>query len=151
MAFFSQTPTACFTSPNDLPRRRTVLLVEDEPFVRDATFGILANAGFEVLCAADVPEATQLFEGLNRPVDMLMTDLVLPHGDGQLLGKALRKHSPDLAVLVTSGYSNVASDLEEPANRFFFLSKPYSRRTLVDKIEGILAPQNLTARTQQAG
>jgi two-component system, cell cycle sensor histidine kinase and response regulator CckA len=147
----SQVSATSVASPVNQSQRRTILLVEDEPFVRDATRGILENAGFEVLPAADVPDAITLFRGVDGAIDLVMTDLMLPNGDGQHLGKALRMQSSDLAVLVTSGYSNLESELEQPADHFYFLAKPYSRRSLVEKVERIFASQKLAAHAQQAG
>jgi CheY-like chemotaxis protein len=151
------------------PRRRTILLVEDEPFVREATRGILEHAGFEVLPAADAPEAMQVYEQRRQAIDpiaidlvaidLVMTDLVLPGRTGLELGEDLRQRSPELMVLVTSGYNNPEYDTESPELHTYFLAKPYSRRTLLEKIENILgaAPQpqalplNLKRRATQAG
>ena len=69
-----------------------------------------------------------------------MTDMVLPGRTGQQLGQDLRQRSPELVVLVTSGYDNPEYETEAPESRTYFLAKPYSRRTLLDKIEKILAP-----------
>ena len=54
---------------NDRPRRRTILLVEDEPFVREATCSILERAGFEVLPAGDAREAMQVYEQCQRAIE----------------------------------------------------------------------------------
>src|SRR5258708_32664638 len=119
---------------NDLPRRRTVLLVEDEPFVREATCGILESAGFEVLPAKDPQEAMKVYQECKRGIDLGMTDMVMPGRSGEQLGRDLREHSPELAVLVTSGYSNPEDDTEKPGSSSCFLAQPYSRRTLLGKI-----------------
>src|ERR1700675_3689731 len=123
---------------NDRPRRRTILLVEDEPFVREATCCILESAGFEVLPAEDAQDAMKVYEGCQRAIDLVMTDMVLPGRSGEQLGQDLRQHSPEVAVLVTSGYSNPEYEKEAPGSRTYFLAKPYSKRTLVEKIEKIL-------------
>jgi two-component system cell cycle sensor histidine kinase/response regulator CckA len=133
---------------NNLPRRRTILLVEDEPFVREATRGILENAGFEVLPAFDVQDAIKVYDEQHRSLDLVMTDMVLPGGTGQQLGHELRQRAPELVVLVTSGYGNPDFDTEFPESKTYFLAKPYTRRTLVDKIEKILGPRTLTRATQ---
>src|SRR5271157_5107753 len=100
--------------PNDRPRRRTILLVEDEPFVREATCGILQNAGFEVLPAEDAQDALAVYEACKREIDLVMTDMVLPGRTGQELGQDLRQRSPGIVVLVTSGYSNPGYETEVP-------------------------------------
>ncbi len=129
------------SSINDEPSRRTILLVEDEPFVREATYRILEKAGFYVLTAADAADAISVFEQCPRPVDLVMTDLVLPGCSGQQLGKDIRRRSAHLKLLVTSGYSDAESDVEDPSTHTYFLAKPYSRHSLVEKIERILNPQ----------
>src|SRR5208283_811165 len=125
---------------SDQSHCRTILLVEDEPFVREATCSILESAGFSVLSASDAPEAIRIYEECNRPIDLIMTDMVLPGRTGHELGDDLRTRSPRLNVLVTSGYGNAECDTEDTANRTYFLAKPYSRPSLVEKIEKILNP-----------
>jgi len=144
---------------NPNARRRTILLVEDEPFVREATRGILERAGFEVLPAFDVQDAIKIYDDRQRgidlvidpAIDLIMTDMVLPGGTGQQLAQDLRQRSPELVVLVTSGYGNPEYDIEAPETRTYFLAKPYSRRTLIDKIEQILAPAPLARPATQTG
>jgi len=136
---------------NDHPRRRTILLVEDEPFVREATCSILQHAGFEVLPTVDAREAMKVFEGRQRGIDLVVTDMVLPGATGQQLGQDLRLHSPEVVVLVTSGYGNPECDKETPGSRTYFLAKPYSRKTLLDKIEQILGAAALARPATQAG
>ncbi|MGB8011041.1 MAG: response regulator [Terriglobales bacterium] len=125
------------------PPRRTILLVEDEPFVREATCTILQHESFEVLLAADAPDALKVYEQHPRPIDLVMADMVLPGRSGQQLGQDLQLRSPRLAILLTSGHVNPEYDTEAPESRTYFLAKPYSRRTLMEKIEKILSA-NLT-------
>jgi DNA-binding NtrC family response regulator len=136
---------------NERPRRRTILLVEDEPFVREATCSILQHAGFEVLPTADARETMKIFEGRHPRIDLVMTDMVLPGATGQQLGQDLRLRSPALVVLVTSGYGNLEYDTEAPCTRTYFLAKPYSRKLLLEKIEKILAAAPLAIPATQAG
>jgi DNA-binding NtrC family response regulator len=124
----------------DQSRRRIILLVEDEPFVREATCSILEAAGFEVLPAQDAQEAMRIHEECKWRIDLVMSDMVLPGRSGEQLGQDLRERSPEAVVLITSGYGNAEYELEAPESRTYFLAKPYSRRTLLEKIEKILAP-----------
>ncbi len=135
----------------DRPRRRTILLVEDEPFVRDATRNILEHAGFEVLSAADAQEAARVYEECHRGIDLVMTDMVLRGRSGQQLGRDLRERSPQIVILVTSGYGNAEYEIEAPESRSYFLAKPYSRRTLIEKIETILETAVLQQAAGRAG
>ena len=129
-------PCAC---ANERSGRRRILLVEDEPFVREATCSILQKAGFEVLPAEDARQAMKVYEECGHRVDLVMTDMVLPGRTGQQLGQDVRKRSPEVAVLVTSGYGEAEYETEVPEAGTYFLAKPYSRRALVEKIETILA------------
>jgi DNA-binding NtrC family response regulator len=141
--------TNCITNGNvGERRRRTILLVEDELFVRQATCSLLERAGFNVLKAEYASEAMRIFQE-SPEIDLVMTDMVLPGASGQQLGEALRQQSPGVAVLVTSGYSNV--DFEVENQETYFLAKPYSRRTLLAKIEEMLAPVGLARAAAQTG
>jgi len=139
-----------YVTANDRTRRRTILLVEDEPFVREATCSILEHAGFEVRPTGDAREATKAYETCQREIDLVMTDMVLPGRSGEQLGQDLRERSPQIVVLVTSGYSNAEYEMEAPESLTYFLAKPYSRRTLIEKIEKILAIVSLRQAAAKA-
>jgi DNA-binding NtrC family response regulator len=79
---------------NDRPRRRTILLVEDEPFVWEAACSILERAGFEVLPAGDARDAMKVYEECTRGIDLVMTDMVLPGRTGLPLGKICGSNPP---------------------------------------------------------
>jgi len=139
-----------YAYPKNRPRR-TILLVEDEPFVRKATCSILESAGFEVLPAQDAQDAMKVYEEYKRGIDLVITDMGLPGRTGQQLGQDLREHSPEVVVLVTSGYANPEDEKEVPGSHTYFLPKPYSKRTLVEKIERILGAAPLGRAAKQAG
>jgi two-component system cell cycle sensor histidine kinase/response regulator CckA len=134
---------------NESPDRITILLVEDEPFVREATCRILEGAGFKVLPVEDAQEAMEVYEHRGRAVDLLITDMVLPGKNGDELGREVRTLSPQIVVLMTSGYGLPAYEIELPETRTYFLAKPYSRRALIEKIEAILFDSK--TRRAQAG
>ena len=113
----------------------TILLVEDEPFVRDATRRILQTAGFQVLSAADAQEALATYEHAEGNIDLLMTDIVLPGRSGTELVQDLRLRSSATEVLLTSGYGESGIQCEESGAHF--LPKPYSRQLLLEKIAEI--------------
>jgi two-component system, cell cycle sensor histidine kinase and response regulator CckA len=138
-------------SANRASRRRTILLVEDEPFVRDATCSILQHAGFDVQTAEDASEALDIFEKWRYAIALVMTDMVLPGATGAQLGEELRRQSPELVVLVTSGYWNPEYTIESPESHTYFLPKPYSRRSLLEKVEAILATTPMKQAATQAG
>jgi two-component system, cell cycle sensor histidine kinase and response regulator CckA len=116
---------------------RSILLVEDEPFVREATCGILESAGFAVLSAADATAALKVYEAFENAIDLVMTDMILPGRTGRQLGEELRQLSPNVKVLITSGYTHAEYAADEPHSNTYFLAKPYSRQGLVNKIAEI--------------
>jgi CheY-like chemotaxis protein len=127
--------------------RQTVLLVEDEPFVRDATCRVLREAGFDVMAAADAAEAATLFEQNRSSIDLLITDVVLPERNGRELGQYLRQRSPSIPILLTSGYVE-QDDSESEEARTYYLQKPYTKRELIGKMEKILERPRSRAATQ---
>ena len=93
----------------------TILLVEDEPDVRDVVAGILELQGYHVLTAADGPDALALWEEHRSGVDLLITDIVMPNGmKGNELAERLRGESPELKVIFSSGYSPDFATAEAP-------------------------------------
>jgi DNA-binding response OmpR family regulator len=128
-----------------------VLLVEDEPFVRDATCRILEIEGFQVLPAANAQQAMQLYDESEHRIDLLMTDLVLPGRSGRELGQDVRRTSPAMPILLTSGYVEPGCDSESVDARTYYLRKPYSRAELVDKMEEILGKVRQSRAATQAG
>jgi two-component system cell cycle sensor histidine kinase/response regulator CckA len=92
------------------------------------------------LSAADADAAIKTYLESTQPIDLVMTDMILPGRTGRQLGEDLRQRSPNLKVLVTSGYSQTEYAADEPQSRTYFLAKPYSRRGLVAKIQEIFVP-----------
>lgn len=118
--------------------RGTILLVEDEPILREATARLLQSSGFDVIEAPNAKKALELFQDNSRHIDVLMTDLSLPGGSGVQLGQDIRRKFPDLPILFTSGYFNGSSDEAFLGGSAHCLPKPYMRAELVAKIEDIL-------------
>jgi two-component system, cell cycle sensor histidine kinase and response regulator CckA len=116
--------------------RERILIVEDEPAVRESAVSLLLGLGYAVLEAADGPAALALAER-NPPVDLLLTDLIMPGGmNGVALAEALKARQPALRILYCSGYSeNAILPLGEPAS---LLQKPYRRQELAHKIRAAL-------------
>ena len=114
-------------------RPTTVLVVDDEPAVRDLAASVLALAGYHVLTAESGPVALDLWRAHGDAVDLLLTDVVMPHGmSGPQLASTLLAEAPELPVVFTSGYSAETNaegfTLEQGVN---FLQKPYQLGMLV--------------------
>jgi len=108
---------------------------------------------YEVLPQRSTPQsAMKIYERHPRGIDLVMADLVLPGGTGRQLGQGMQQQSRELPVLITVGlYGRRGARFEAPEARTYFLAKPYSRRTLLDKVDKILAAAPLLHTVTQAG
>lgn len=117
----------------------TILLVEDEDGVRALALLVLQGHGYKVLAAGDGKEALRAVDKHRGPIDMLVTDVVMPGMDGRDLAEALRRRFPQIKVLFSSGYTDDAvvrhGVLHEEVA---FLQKPYSPRALGKKVREVL-------------
>jgi PAS domain S-box-containing protein len=116
-----------------------VLVVEDEPGVRQYVETQLSSLGYEVTAATNSREALSLIDE-GRCFDLLFTDVVLPQGmSGVELAKIATTKCPDLKVLLTSGYSEEAFEQHgRPDQGTPLLRKPYRRKELAEAVKGVL-------------
>ena len=125
----------------------TILLVEDDPAVREATYVFLKNMGHHVLEAGDGHSALGILQ-TRSDIDLLFTDVIMPGGfSGRDLAEAARNIVPDMKVLFTSGYAAgrlSAEDLQDA--RFAFIAKPFSRVALTEVLRRLLGEDE--ARSQ---
>jgi signal transduction histidine kinase/CheY-like chemotaxis protein len=107
--------------------KETVLVVEDEMVLRELLREILSSHGYRVLEASNGPEAQALWEENRQEVDLLLTDIAMPHGlSGRELADRLRKDNPRLPVIFSSGYSQeMIERSEDTILGVIYLSKPY--------------------------
>jgi CheY-like chemotaxis protein len=113
-------------------RAKRILVVDDDPDVREFAVWALAEAGYEVVPAADGAAALRIIESDER-IDLLFTDVVMPGLNGFEVARLARQRRPGLEVLFASGY---ATDLT-PAGRL--LKKPYRPSHLAREVEQLLA------------
>ena len=116
------------------PQRETILLVEDEPAVRQLFSLALTRAGYRVYEARNGQEALKVFEQHGDGVDLLLTDMRMPYMGGAELVRQLRARRRTLKLLCISGYAG-ASELEFSGD---FLAKPFSRDELLTKVREVL-------------
>ena len=108
--------------------------------MRELTAGCLQRAGFTVLAAADGQAALELAARHAGPLDVLVTDVVMPRLGGPDLAVRLRAGHPDLRVLFISGYTDDAGDLREAAGPTGdFLQKPFGAEALVTRVRALLS------------
>ena len=124
--------------------RGTILLVEDEAFLREVTSEILESAGYRVLKTRNAAEALSVFGECKAIVRLLLTDVVLPGQNGRDLANDLRSVSPKLKIIFTSGYpENVVTRHGIQADGMFYLPKPFSLHSLTRKVRQVLEEQEL--------
>ena len=121
---------------------KTVLVVEAEYSVRAITARILRGQGYAVLEAANGPEALRLCRQHQGDIHLLITDVVMPRDDGQLLAAQLRALRPEIAVLYVSGYIDEGMVREEElAGITDSLLKPVTPSALAQKVRQVLERQ----------
>jgi PAS domain S-box-containing protein len=116
----------------------TVLVVEDEPAVRAFVVSTLEREGYRVLVAGSPAEAGALTGGLDDPIELLLTDVVLPDTNGQVLAKRLVATRPSMRVVLMSGYGAHMGDMT-PEGTATFLAKPFTRDELLTIVAKTLA------------
>jgi signal transduction histidine kinase len=124
-----------------LPRgTETLLVVEDDPFVRDLSCAVLEAQGYEVLPASNGQDALQVArEHKGSPIRLVVTDVIMPLMGGKVMADWLRATNPNLKILFTSGYTEDAitqHGVLEPGAAF--LPKPYASSVLARKVRELL-------------
>ena len=117
----------------------TVLLVEDEGAVRALARHVLRSCGYTVLEATNGREAVQLAESHQGPIDLLISDVVMPYLGGRQLAERLVTLKPNLKVLFSSGYTDDAVVRHGVLQaEFAFLRKPFTPTALAQKVRKVL-------------
>ena len=114
-------------------RQETILLVEDEPAVRQLFAQALVRAGYQVLEARNGQEAMKVYEQHGDTIDLLLTDMKMPFMGGAELAEHLRARRGTLKMICVSGYPSSGNELTSD-----FLAKPFSRDDLLAKVREVL-------------
>jgi CheY-like chemotaxis protein len=133
----SRTPSA--DAPSDRPAgHQRILLVEDNDMVRGPVTLLLEELGYAVVPAAEATEAIELAAD-GAPIDLLLTDVVMPGMNGRLLAERLREQRPELKVLFMSGYTDDAVITRGVIDReMAFLQKPFGADQLARMVAELL-------------
>ena len=135
----SPTHVAARPGPTTLSGTETVLLVEDDGAVRQTMRTILLRHGYKVLEAANGGEALLICEQHAGPIDLLMTDLIMPRMSGHLLASRLITERPRLKVLYVSGYTELAAHNQAlVTGDIHYLPKPVTPTSLARKVREVL-------------
>ncbi len=117
----------------------TILLVEDEDALREVTRRILAGGGYQVIVAADGPRALDAAAAHEGPIDLLLTDVIMPRMPGPQLAEQIQRELPSVRVLFMSGFAQPILDSGEYLSKGVQLvEKPFSGHTLLAKVNQVL-------------
>ena len=118
----------------------TVLVVEDEPLLRELSTKTLSKHGYKVLCAEDGVEAMKIAAAYPGEIHLLLTDAIMPNMGGTELAGKLRLARPSIRILLSSGYTEERLAAEvDPFADAQFLPKPFTLVGLLTKVRETLA------------
>lgn len=124
---------------NELQTTFRILLVEDESYVRDVACEILESEGYQVLAARTGKEAIEMFEQ-SRPVQLLLTDVVMPGMTGHDLAKNLMSRDPRLKTIYMSGYMDgFGAHTHRYDSELPFIQKPFTLEALTAMVKQVLS------------
>jgi PAS domain S-box-containing protein len=130
---------------NGLAGSETILIVEDEKGIRDVACGYLRAKGYQVLQAPNPAEALRILSEAKQPIHLMLTDMIMPGGNGPELAAAVRNMGLRLPVIFMSGYADRSLDLETLGSDSVFLQKPFSLATLARAVRSALEQESETA------
>jgi DNA-binding NtrC family response regulator len=117
----------------------TVLLVDDEPMVRDLGNEILSSYGYQVVLARDGLEALEIYQSRGEDIDLVVLDLLMPKLGGKDTLTRLRKLNPAAKVIICSGYSSRENGLEHMrVSGVNLVQKPFKPEELVSAVRQVL-------------
>jgi two-component system cell cycle sensor histidine kinase/response regulator CckA len=125
--------------PKSAAGSETVLVVEDEQGVRSLVCNTLAVQGYKVLEAHSSLEAASIMESYREPIQMLLTDVVMPQMSGKVLADRMPALHPEARVLFMSGYTDdaiIRNGIQD--TNAFLLQKPFSPSGLIQKVREVL-------------
>jgi two-component system, cell cycle sensor histidine kinase and response regulator CckA len=117
----------------------TILLVEDDPQLRQLSSSVLAHCGYKVLVAGGPEEGLTTAESNHRDIRLLITDVIMPGMNGRQLAEKIQQINPKMRVLYISGYTNNAiAHYGVLDDGLWFLPKPFTLSALVAKVREVL-------------
>ena len=128
------------TKKDELWGSGTVLLVEDEPMVRSVAERALTRHGYKVITADNGEDALEII-ARNEPIDLLISDVVMPGMDGPTMVRQARQSRPDLKILFISGYAEEQLRKSIAIDNVGFLPKPFSVTELAEAARRAVMPK----------
>jgi CheY-like chemotaxis protein len=131
-------PGAAFVEPPPWGGPETIMLVEDEGFVRKVTAEVLESAGYKLVIARSAAEAFEAHGRLSTPIDLLLADVVMPGMSGCDLAAEFQNLRPRIRVLLMSGYTIQLAWCHLLPYAKTYLAKPFSVGVLLRKVREVL-------------
>ena len=123
------------SGPGDL-----ILVVDDEPQIREMTAPMLSRRGYRVITAGDGIKALALFAARPGEIRLVITDLILPRLDGATLARVARELNPSVQVLAMTGLGNDREGSRIELFAHMLLYKPFKAQSLFEAVRTLLAP-----------
>ncbi|MGL4811345.1 MAG: response regulator, partial [Beijerinckiaceae bacterium] len=122
--------------PADLTGQGTILLVEDEEAVRRFAERALTQRGYTVLVATNGAHGLEVAQSHAGPIDLVLSDVVMPEMDGPSMARELRTLRPDARFIFMSGHAEDAFEKSlDPNQQFGFISKPFNLKDLAEIVK----------------
>ena len=134
-----QTPDITFHKTIPDTRAKSILLVEDDPAVRRVLAAHLRGRGYSIFEAEGGSEALKVAQRSSAPIDLLLTDVMMPNMTGPALAKKLLVANPEMKVVFISGFLGALSEQEcIPSKNVSLLQKPFRQEQLLETVEALL-------------
>jgi len=127
-------------STDDLNGTQTVLMVDDEDLMLTLGQTVLTTFGYKVLTANSGQKALDIISNGEKKIDLVITDLVMPAMSGREFVERLRKISPEMRILCTSGYVPSPAQTDDSA----YLQKPFTSQELLVKVKQVITNSGAT-------
>lgn len=135
----AEAPAAAKKNFRQFGGEEVILLVEDEAQVRSVACNILRRYGYQVIEAQDAAEAQEKCERFTGNIDLLVSDVVMPHMSGPVMAKKLSEMRPKMKILFMSGYTDDAAMRHGVMiSEVAFLQKPFTIESLIKKVREVL-------------
>jgi signal transduction histidine kinase/ActR/RegA family two-component response regulator len=142
-------PDSDVESPIAKGGTETILVVEDEPQIRQMACEFLSESGYKLLVAANGVEALRILKEESAAIDLILTDVVMPEMNGRELAEHVAVARPGAKVLYMSGYTNDAIVRHGVLDSgTWFVQKPFSPDALARKIREVLDSGNLSTEVE---